>query len=130
MKYLIRYSAAVAAFALPTIAFAQGANVSQGLEGTMSVVSRLVNGVVGLLIVLALVAFFWGVIRYMFGGAADKSQGIKFMISGVIVIFVMVSIWGIVALLQNTFGVGGNQRVQFNPNPPQGMDPRNGIPGN
>jgi hypothetical protein len=35
------------------------------------------------------------------------------MFYGILVIFVMVSIWGIIALLQNTFKVGGQQQLNF-----------------
>ncbi|MBP9757635.1 MAG: hypothetical protein KBD06_03490, partial [Candidatus Pacebacteria bacterium] len=87
------------AIALPSSVLAQG----RGLEGTMGTVMQLLNGAIGLLVLLAIVAFFWGVIRYMFGdGATAKSDGLKFMMYGIITIFVMVSIWGIIKLLQDT----------------------------
>jgi hypothetical protein len=129
MKFLKVTFLSASMLMLPAVASAQGVTASQGLEGTMSVVSRLVNGAVGLLITLAILVFFWGIIRYIFGGGGTaKSEGLKYMLYGIITIFVMVSIWGIVALLQNTFGVGGRQPVQFDPNVPSNMDPRNGAP--
>jgi hypothetical protein len=70
------------------------------------------NGLVGLAILVAILAFFWGLIRYLFsGGGEEKAEGLKTMFYGVIAIFVMVSIWGIIKLLQATFGVGQNTSI-------------------
>lgn len=56
-----------------------------------------------------LVFFFWGLAKYIFGGAEDKIKGKNLMIWGVLAIFVAASIWGIVAVLKTTFGVGDEQ---------------------
>jgi hypothetical protein len=80
--------------------------------GTLALANRILNGLVGLLILVAILAFFWGLIKYLFsGGGEDKSEGLKLMFYGVIAIFVMVSIWGIIRLLQNTFGVTQNTSI-------------------
>lgn len=61
---------------------------------------------------LALLYFMWGVGKYILhGGDAEKrTEGYQMMIYGVIALFIMVSVWGLVAVLQNTFlsGVGGS----------------------
>ena len=86
--------------ALPALASAQS------LLNTLGFFNTILNGAIGLLITLAIIAFFWGLIRYLFTeGAEGKAAGLKIMLMGVIVIFVMVSIWGIVRLLQSTFSV-------------------------
>lgn len=69
------------------------------------VVSRL--GV--LMIGLGLLAFFWFLIQYIWKGdeSADKRQeGLKGMGYSILALFVMVSIWGIIALMSNILGVG------------------------
>lgn len=104
-------AATVAFVALPTLAAAQN-TAAQGLLGTLALANRILNGLVGLLILVAILAFFWGLIKYLFsGGGEDKSEGLKLMFYGVIAIFVMVSIWGIIRLLQNTFGVTQNTSI-------------------
>ncbi|MBY0539224.1 hypothetical protein K2P56_02200 [Patescibacteria group bacterium] len=86
------------------------------------------GGLVGLatpiVVALALFGFFWGLAMYMFslstGGDTgahsaygqpatpqSKNAGRTIMIYGILVLFVMLSIWGIVNVLQVTFGVGG-----------------------
>lgn len=82
---------------------------AQSLLNTIGFFNTVLNDAVALLVTLAIVAFFWGLIRYLFTeGAEGKAAGLKIMLMGVIVIFVMVSIWGIVKLLQNTFNVTSN----------------------
>ena len=76
------------------------------LLDTLALVNTFLNAAIGLFITLAIVVFFWGLIKYLMGeGAEGKSEGLKIMLMGVITIFVMVSIWGIIRLLQSTFKV-------------------------
>ena len=103
--------ASISFIAMPAIVAAQ-TNTAQGLLGTLALANRILNGLVGLLILVAILAFFWGLVKYLFsGGGEDKSEGLKTMFYGVIAIFVMVSIWGIIRLLQNTFGVTQNTSI-------------------
>ncbi|OGG53245.1 hypothetical protein A3C20_03330 [Candidatus Kaiserbacteria bacterium RIFCSPHIGHO2_02_FULL_55_25] len=77
------------------------------LFDTLSLFNTFLNALIGLFITLAIVVFFWGLIKYLFGldSSESKSEGLQIMMYGVIAIFVMVSIWGIIRLLQNTFKV-------------------------
>jgi hypothetical protein len=86
--------------ALPALAGAQS------LLNTLGFFNTLLNAAIGLMITLAIIAFFWGLIKYLFTeGTEGKAVGLKIMLMGVITIFVMVSIWGLVRLLQSTFQV-------------------------
>lgn len=116
---LIHVGSTIASFAFlatPAIVAAQQPSTAQGLLGTLGLVSRIVNGLLGLLVMVAILAFFWGLIKYLFSMGEEKSEGLKIMFYGVIAIFVMVSIWGLVGLLRTTFGVQSN-----NPIIPQGV---------
>ena len=75
------------------------------LFDTLAVVNTFLNALIGLFITLAIVIFFWGLIKYIFNVGEEKAAGLQIMMYGVIAIFVMVSIWGIIRLLQNTFNV-------------------------
>jgi hypothetical protein len=90
---------ASAVIAMPALASAAS------LFDTLSLANTFLNALIGLFITLAIVVFFWGLISYLFKQGEDKSEGLKIMFYGVITIFVMVSIWGIIRLLQNTFKV-------------------------
>jgi hypothetical protein len=82
-----------------------------GLLDILVLASRFLNGVIGLFITLAIVIFFWGLIKYLVEVGEQKSEGLKIMFYGVIAIFVMVSLWGIIRVLQSTFGVQNNQAI-------------------
>jgi len=108
MQKFIRSSAAgVATFAVPFIVAAQS------LQTTTSLISALVNYGIGLLIGIAIIAFFWGLIMYLFKskGGEEGKKAYQMMVWGILALFVMLSVYGLVRLLQNTFGVGGNQIV-------------------
>lgn len=106
MRRVIGYSSVAAAVALlPTLASAAS------LLDILVLASRFLNGVIGLFITLAIVVFFWGLIQYLVQVGEQKAEGLKIMFYGVIAIFVMVSLWGIIRLLQGTFGVTNNQAI-------------------
>ncbi len=85
---------------------------AQTLLNTLALVSTFLNSLVYLFITLAIVTFFWGLIKYLFNdGSEGKSEGLKIMLMGVVTIFVMVSIWGIIRLMQSTFRVTSTEPV-------------------
>ena len=93
-------SLAAASALLPLLASAQT------ISDTLIFVSTILNGVIGLFITLAIVVFFWGLIKYLWSmGPEDAHEGLKIMFWGVVAVFVMVSIWGIIKLLQNSLRV-------------------------
>jgi len=65
------------------------------------------QSVIPLLITLAIVFFIWGVGQYMLNAndSTKREEGRKFMIWGIISLFVIVSIWGLIKLLTGTFGI-------------------------
>lgn len=65
----------------------------------------IINSLIPLVFGLALLAFLWGLSMLIFyaGDAAKRSEGKQIMIWGVIALFVMVSVWGLVNLLKETF---------------------------
>ncbi len=62
----------------------------------------LVTFIIG---VLALIWFFWGIIQYVLKADNEEKHAAarSYMIYAVIGMFVMFSIWGLVALIRNTF---------------------------
>lgn len=65
----------------------------------------IVNPLVIIIIGLAVVYFLWGVAKYILhsGDAKAREEGRNMMIYGIIAIFVMVSMYGLVNLLKTTF---------------------------
>lgn len=102
---------ALASLALPLSAFAAD------ITNLLVLASNVLNALVGLLVTAAIVVFFWGIVRYLFqAGPEAKSDGLKTAMYGVLTIFIMVSIWGIINLLRNTFQV-----TDTNPVIPRGV---------
>jgi len=91
---------------LPTLASAAT------LKDTLVLFSQFLNGLIGLFITLAIVVFFWGLIKYLWSMDSENAhEGLKIMFWGLIAIFVMVSIWGIIRLLQSTLQVSSTDPV-------------------
>jgi len=102
MKKLIPLSA----YLLPLAALAQGAG---SIEGAIDQIQGILESIIPLLMVIATIVFLWGVIRYI-TSAGDESkieEGRRLIIYGLIGLFVMVAVWGLVQVLVTTFGVGG-----------------------
>lgn len=72
--------------------------------GLIAFVGDVLNRIIPILIALALIAFFWGLIKYIKGGKGIDT-GKDIMIAGLLGLFIMVSVWGIIRLMQNTLGV-------------------------
>jgi len=93
-------------WALPFMAFAQTSNLNY-ISTLIDDANGLLDQLVVLLIALAVVWFIWNVIKYtMSDDEEKKGQAKGQMIWGIIAIAVIVSIWGLVAILQGIFGVG------------------------
>jgi hypothetical protein len=76
------------------------------LESLIRFAGNILNMLIPIFILLAIIAFFWGLVRYVWGGGEDHKQGLNIMVAGITALFIMVSVWGLVRLVQNTLGVG------------------------
>ena len=115
MKKLLTASSLL--FAAPLLAFAQTVVTAPPATGTLlEIVADLggiVTALIPILLGLALVVFFWGLIRYMFvdKGGKGANQAKSLMLWGLIALFVMVSVMGIIRLAQGTLGVGTDSQI-------------------
>jgi len=89
-------------FALPAVAFAQT------VQSVLSVFKDILNALIPILITAALVAFFYGLAKYILSSSDTEGKvgARKIMVAGLVSLFIMVSIWGIIQLFANTFGIG------------------------
>ncbi|MCX6753078.1 MAG: hypothetical protein NTW62_01865 [Candidatus Nomurabacteria bacterium] len=81
-------------------------------------VSNIINSLVPLFIALGVVYFIWGVISYAISKEEEaKKEGKARIIYGLIALLVIVSIWGLVSILQSSFGISsaGNTDTVFVP---------------
>ena len=81
---------------------------TSSVGGILTFFRCLIQGsVIPLLITLAIVFFIVGVIKYVLNAndPTKMEEGRSFMIWGIIGLFAIVSIWGLVQLLTGTFGI-------------------------
>jgi len=99
-KQILLSSLSLAVLLAPASAFAAARNFSE-LAAT---IVNILNTGTGVLILLGLVTYFWGVASNIphFGDEKGAEKMKAYFFWGIIVLFVMVSIWGIVQILQNT----------------------------
>lgn len=76
----------------------------------------LSKSIVPLIFGIAMVLFIWGVVQYVIGtdDETKKKKGRTYMIWGLIALAVMTSVWGLVRILGNTFGVNTSIIPQLN----------------
>jgi 4-amino-4-deoxy-L-arabinose transferase-like glycosyltransferase len=65
------------------------------------------SSIIPLIFALAFMLFMWGVVQYVINDTeeAKREKGKQFMIWGIIALFVMFSVWGLVKVLTGTFGI-------------------------
>jgi hypothetical protein len=91
---------------MPMMVFAQGTRSS--ITGFLADVQAILNTLLPILVTIAVLAFFWGLAKFIFaaGDESAKAAGKNIMIWGIIALFIIVSIWGIIGLLAEIFGIG------------------------
>ena len=92
----------------PMLALGQtGTGTVSGLGSLVTAIRALLNSLIPILIALAVIYFFWGLITFIRASGDEKkrAEGKGQMLWGIIAIAVMVSIFGIIAWLQSTLGV-------------------------
>ncbi|MEK7176895.1 MAG: hypothetical protein AAB719_01160 [Patescibacteria group bacterium] len=91
---------------LPLVASAQ----LTGLGELITATGGLINPLIAILVGVALLVFFWGLVKFVFrlGGDGEKAvdDGKRLMKWGLIALFVMVSVWGIIEFFQDAL-LGG-----------------------
>jgi hypothetical protein len=117
-KSIISALSIAGAFALPMLASAQNivnTTPQQGVIGLIQFANTALNDVMVLFITLAIVVFFWGLIRYIMtnnAGGEGRAEALSVIFYSIIAIFIMVSIWGVIHLLQATFGVNNSNSAE------------------
>ena len=72
-----------------------------------TMIDNVLTPLVALILAGAVVYFLWGVAKYInkAGKEEDRETGKKMMFYGIIALFVMVGVWGLVTILTTTFGI-------------------------
>ena len=112
MKFLLSILAIALA---PAFAAAQQAPIARTVDGLLAYLIYLGGRIMPLLILAALVLFMFGVVKTFFwNSGAGKEEGKFFILWGIVALFVMVSVWGLVNVLRGTFSLD-NDNVPLAP---------------
>lgn len=92
-------------FFFPDLALAQG-----GLKTLLLSLQGVINLLIKVAVAFAVVFFFWGLAKMILRGGDEKAteEGKKIMVWGIIALFVIIAIWGIVTFIQQAFGLQTN----------------------
>jgi len=73
----------------------------------LQIIVDIMNAIIPVLVILALIYFIYGVVKYMLSqdDESGKSAARSVMINGIIALFVIVSVWGLVNVLVSTFSL-------------------------
>jgi len=94
----------------PIIAFAQTTCTATGLGGMLCRIQGLLNSIVPILVLLGVVYFVWGVVRFVIAdGEEAKTKGKDQIIYGLIGLAIIIGMWGFVNIIVNTFGFSAGQ---------------------
>jgi hypothetical protein len=87
----------------PMLVFAQGVGT---IPSTIEVVGNIAGMLGSIFSVFAFVAFFYGLAVFILNSSDEKTrgEGKSWMFWSVIALFVLVTIWGLIGLLQRTVG--------------------------
>ena len=68
-------------------------------------VDNILSQLIGVVMILGTVVFLWGMIQYIMSAGDEKkiSEAKKIIVVGIIGLFFMVAVWGIVRAISNTF---------------------------
>lgn len=93
--------------------------IGTNFQGLLGYVTCIINkSIIPLIFSIAVVMFIWGAVNFFIINAdeeAKRAQGRQFMIWGIIALTVMLSVWGLVGILGNTFDIGTSVLPQVTP---------------
>lgn len=118
MKLMKKFLGGIAVFALPMFALAQTSGPQlTNIQQFLTAISHLVSIALPIVVALALLAFFWGLATFIFAAGSEdaKDRGKRIMIWGVVALFVMVSVWGLVQFIGSALGIQQGQDISHVP---------------
>jgi len=97
------------AITIPDVAYAQTGTLGDIINEAGNLIGITIPVVVG----AAVLGFFWGLTKYIWkaGDKEAQDEGRRIMIAGVVSLFLIVAIGGIVGVLVESFGFVGGQTI-------------------
>ena len=107
MKNKIKKLVSSSVILSPILASAESA---KSLGTVLDNVKELLAKIIPIIMVIATIVFLWGVVRFITSAqdAEKRKEARDLIIYGLIGLFVMVAVWGLVAIIQQFFGIPGS----------------------
>jgi len=104
MHRLLKFGVSASIFLAPALVF--GATTSSGITGLLEMVMGIIQALIPIVIGLAVLTFLWGILQYVVAKDEDKQKEARgIMLYGIIALFVMVSVWGLVNILGDSLNL-------------------------
>lgn len=105
LKFMFIYIILIS-FIFPYFVHAQ-TPTTNNLSDLINVISGIINSeLVALLVGIALIVFIWGVTKYVISTSEkERKNSVGVIIYGVIAMFAIISVWGLVNVLENTLNL-------------------------
>ena len=120
-NFLGKVGVAVGAALLPVVAFAQSTGIASGTFDQSSSLGKLLQGflsflnyLVPILVSVAVAWLIWGILQYVLKADDEEERGKakSTIVYGVVGIVIMVSVYGLVNLVQSSLGFDVNQNIK------------------
>ncbi len=106
-----KFAVIALSFALPLAASAQSS--VRSVWDIFGFIKRILDTALPLIIAAAVVYFIYGIAMYVLSGSEEAKGAAKDkIVYGIIALFVMVSVWGLVNILVRTFNLDTNNPAQ------------------
>ncbi len=110
MKSILKITTLSTLIATPLFAFA----ALEGVGQLITSIGALIKLALPIAVAAALLFFFWGVANFILkaGDPKAREEGRNRMLWGIIALFVMISVWGIVAFIQDNLDIYGGDGIE------------------
>lgn len=111
---------------LPVFAFAQATDIGS----LIGIFQNIINAIIPFLVGLAIMLIIYGILGFISKAADEekRAEARNFIIWGVVGVFIMISVWGLVNILVNTFTFSDNTSAIVGTTYPQQGTPASGSP--
>jgi uncharacterized protein with PQ loop repeat len=92
-------------------------NTHGGFAGLVDSILGVFNIILPVLVAVSLVLFFYGIVQYVY--SQDNKKHGPIILWSLVALFIMLSLWGILRILENTF-LGGTQSSSYSSGSPGG----------
>lgn len=110
LSRVFKVSSLLIFLATPLFVNAELASTNRILMNLEDIITRIV---VPLVFTVAVLLFFWGMAKYIRSSGDEKQEGRKIMVWGVIALFVMSSVWGLVYFIRSELGINDNANMKI-----------------